>query len=285
MRLNILFSLQDSIHRITTLANTSSINCLAALSKCTNLRLLDLSFVSESPALSNLLHSTASLPKLEILHLPRSSSHETGGSITLHHWPNKLRELHISGGISDESVLLLADLPQSVSSLSIGHCPRLSMLIICPLLEVSGPQLHHLEIVAPIPMLGVFPGVLDNIMDWAPNLRHLKISADFISERTFETCDDAGSHHKSLKTLYLHCFDPNESDELGAAHVSNGIFFGKFTSVRILGIHERLGWRDNEGSKDALMEIHTLLRTQAEEEGPKAGIPVDDAGIRFFGTR
>ena len=266
-------------------ANPSSINCLAALSKCTNLRLLDLSFLSESPALSDLLHSTASLPKLEILHLPRSSGHETGRTTSLYHWPNKLRELHISGGISDESVLLLPDLPQSVSSLCIGHCPRLSMLIICPLLEVSGPQLQYLEIVAPIPMLGVYTGVLDNVMEWAPNLRHLKISADFISERIFAMCDDDKLHHKSLKTLYLHCFDPNESDELGAAHVSLGIFFGKFTSVRILGIHERLGWRDSEASKDALMEINTLLKRQAEEDGPKAKISVDDAGIRFFGTR
>ena len=203
----------------------------------------------------------------------------------MQHWPNNLRELHISGGLSDEFVFFVADLPQSVSSLSIGHCPRLSMFTICPLLEASGPQLHYLEIVAPIPMLGVYTGVLDDLVDWAPNLRHLKISADFISERIFATCDNDQLHRKSLKTFYLHCFDPTESDELGAAHVLNGVYFGKFTGVRILGIHERLGWRDNEGSKEALMDIHTLLRTQAEEDGPKAEIPVDDAGIRFFGTR
>ena len=159
------------------------------------------------------------------------------------------------------------------------------MFTICPLLERSGPHLHYLEIVAPIPMLAVYPGVLDELMDWAPNLRHLKISTDFISERVFATCDDAELHHKSLRTLYLHCFDPTESDELAATHVVNGIFFGKFTSVRILGIHERLGWRDREDSREVLMEIHTLLRVQAEEEGPEAEIPVDDAGIRFFGTR
>ena len=285
MRPNILFSLQDNIPKITTFANTSRINALAALSKCTNLRLLDLSFVSESPAMSNLLHSMASLAKLEVLHLPRSSGHETYRGIARHPWPSKLRELHISGGLSDESVFYIADLPQSVSSLSIGHCPRLSMFTICPLLETSGPQLHYLEVVAPIPMLGVYPGVLDDLMEWAPNLRHLKISTDFISERIFATCDDAELHHKSLRTLYLHCFDPTESDELAAVHVLNGIFFGKLTSVRILGIHERLGWRDNEGGREALMEIHTLLKVQAQEEGPEAEIPVDDAGIRFFGTR
>lgn len=282
---NVLFSPQDNFHKITVFANPSSINCLAALSKCTNLRLLDLSFVSESLAMSDLLHSIASLPRLEILHLPRSSGHETDRSIALYRWPNKLRELHISGGITDQSVVFIADLPHSVTSLSIGNCPRLSMFTICPLLEASGPRLHYLEIVAPIPYLRVYSGILDDVMNWAPTLRHLKISVDFISEGNFATYDDAGLHHKFLKTLYLHCFDPTECDEDLAAHVLNGVFFGKFTSVRILGIHERLGWRDNEGSKEALMEINTLLRTQVEEEGSEAGIPVDDAGIRFFGTR
>ena len=262
------------------------INCLAALSKCTNLRFLDLSFVSESIDISDLLHSTASLPKLEILHLPRSSGHETYKRIIRGvAWPTKLRELRISGGLSDEFVSFITALPQSVSSLSIGNCPRLSMLTIRPLLEIRGPQLRHLEIVAPIPALGVTFGPLDNVMKWAPNLRYLKISVEFLTEALFAERDHDESHYKSLKTLYLHCFDPTQCEDLGAANVLAGIFFGKLEGVRILGIHERLGWRDNERSREALWEINTLLRAQAEEEGPEADIPVDDAGIRFYGTR
>ena len=280
-----LFRLQDNIHTITAFANTSSINCLAALSKCTNLRLLDLSFVSESLSMADLMHSAASLPKLEILHLPRSSGHETGKKLSWRRLPDTLRELHISGGISDESVFFSSDLPESVTGLSIGHCPRLSMLTIRPLLAVCGTQLHDLEVVAPIPNLTVYNGVLDEVMDWAPNLRYLKVSSDFVSKQIFDTCDDGELHHKKLNTLYLHCFDPDEGGELGAAHVLKGVYFGKFTSVRILGIHERLGWRDIEVSKKALMEIHDMLKTEAEEDGPTAVIPVDDAGIRFFGTR
>lgn len=52
------------------------VNCLAALSKCSNLRLLDLSLVSESISMADLLRSTSLLSKLESLHLrthlPRS---------------------------------------------------------------------------------------------------------------------------------------------------------------------------------------------------------------------
>lgn len=281
---NVLFSQQDNVHRISTIANLLSINCLAALSKCTNLRLLDLSFVSESIAIWDLLHSTASLP-IEILHLPRSSGHGTNKSITRVAWPTKLRELRISGGLSDEFVFYITALPPSVSSLSIGNCPRLSLLTIRPLLELRGPQLHYLEIVAPIPALGVTFAPLDKVMDWAPNLRHLKISVEFITEQIFAMCDDVELHHKSLKSLYLHCFDPTQCGDLGAAHVATGIFFGKFTSIKILGVHERLGWRDNDRSIQALEEIHVLLRRQAEEEVSEADVPVGDAGIRFYGTR
>ena len=266
-------------------ANLSRINCLAALSKCTNLRFLDLSFVSESIAILDLLHSTAGLPKLEILHLPRSSGHGTDNNTTRVAWPTKLRELRISGGLSDESVSYLTALPQSVSSLSIGNCPRLSMLTIRPLLEIIGPQLSYLEIVAPIPALGESFGRLDNVMNWAPNVRHLKISVEFITQEIFLERDYDESHYKSLKILYLHCFDPAQCEHLGAGLVLIGVFFGQFTSVRILGIHERLGWRDNERSRENLWEINTLLRKQAEEEGSEAEIPVNDAGIRFYGTR
>ena len=50
------------------------VNCLAALSKCSNLRHLDLSFVSESISMSDLLRSTSLLSKLESLHLRMYSS-------------------------------------------------------------------------------------------------------------------------------------------------------------------------------------------------------------------
>ncbi len=160
------------------------------------------------------------------------------------------------------------------------------MLTIRPLLEIRGPQLHRLEIVAPIPELGVARGPLDNVMNWAPNLRYLKISVDFLTDDLFDmSSDEEDLHQESLKILYLHCFDPSQCDYLGASDVLAGIYFGKLTGVRILGIHERLGWRDNERSIEVLWEINRMLKRQAEEEGPEAEIPVDEAGIRFYGTR
>ena len=45
------------------------VNCLAALSKCSKLRRLDLSLVSEALSMIDLLRSTSLLPDLESLHL------------------------------------------------------------------------------------------------------------------------------------------------------------------------------------------------------------------------
>ena len=274
-----------SIGSLRLLTVLPRINCLAALSKCTKLRFLDLSFVSESIALSELLHSTASIPKLEILHLPRSSGHEAHNRpIREVAWPTNLRELRISGGLSDETVVSLTTLPQSVSSLSIRNCTRLSMLTIRPLLEIRGDQLHRLEIVAPITALQVSRGPLDNVLNWAPNLRYLQISVEFLTADSFAT-DEDDKKHESLKTLYLHCFDPALCEDVFPSDVLEGIFFGKLTGVRILGIHERLGWKDNDRDIQGLWQINTLLKQQAKEDGPEAEIPVGDAGIRFYGTR
>ena len=54
---------------LVTLLTTCRVNCLAALSKCSHLRHLDLSFVSESISMADLLRSISLLSKLESLRL------------------------------------------------------------------------------------------------------------------------------------------------------------------------------------------------------------------------
>ena len=55
--------------RMFPLLTFCRVNCLAALSKCSNLRRLDLSFVSESISMIDLLRSVSLLSKLECLRL------------------------------------------------------------------------------------------------------------------------------------------------------------------------------------------------------------------------
>ena len=206
-------------------------------------------------------------------------------------WPTMLGKLYISGGLSDESVVTLTALPQSVIFLSIGYCTRLSMLTIRPLLEMRGHQLQSLEIVAPITALHVTRGPLDNVLNWAPNLAYLKISvdfltADFIGVDEYDiVIDETTLVHYSLKTLYLHCFDPTQCEDLNVQHVLIAILHGILIGVRVLGIHQRLGWRDNDYWINHLWTINRALEEHARKDGREAEVAVEDAGIKFFGER
>ena len=97
-------------------------------------------------------------------------------------------------------------------------------------------------------------------------------------------CDDPDGQYNSLRRLDLHCFDPAECPDITPFHISTAIYFGNFKSVRRLGVHRRLGWRDGCEFRDTLEEIDRLLRVQAEEDGPEAEIPEVDAGVRYYGT-
>ena len=206
-------------------------------------------------------------------------------------WPTMLGKLYISGGLSDESVVTLTALPQSVIFLSIGHCTRLSMLTIRPLLELRGHQLQSLEIVAPITALQVTRGPLDNVLNWAPNLAYLRISVDFLTagfvgaEHNDIVIDETTLVHYSLKTLYLHCFDPTQCEDLNVQHVLISILHGILIGVRVLGIHKRLGWRDNDYWISHFSTINRALEEHARKAGRAAETPVEDFGIRFFGAR
>ena len=263
------------------------VNCLAALSKCSNLRRLDLSLVSESIAMSDLLRSTSTLSKLEILYLPRSSTHGSSEDVLKYDWPTKLRELYISGGIRDESVLDLSTLPRSLIHLSISNCPHLSMLFVGPLLKHTGSQLQYLEITAPIPGIGLGHDPLTNVTDLAPNLRHLKISLDFVGPSFFTASDPSLPECQFLNRLDLDCFDPAENVDFRPERIADAIVGSesKFTKLRKLGVHHKLGWMDTKASREAVAEIDELLKALAREDGPDAEIPEAEAGVVFFGTR
>lgn len=237
--------------------------------------------------MSDLLRSTSTLSKLESLHLPRSSAHDSSRDVLIYSWPSKLRELHISGGLHDESALGLSTLPRSLSYLSIGNCPHLSMLFISPLLKQIGSQLQYLEIVAPLPGLGLGHGLLTNITDLVPNLRHLKISLDFVGPLFFTAGESGQRECQFLTRLDLDCFEPAECVDFSPERIADAIvdMEGNFSKLRRLGVHRKLGWMTTKNGKKDMSEIDELLKALAREDGPDAEISEDEAGVVFFGTR
>ncbi|KAK4693620.1 hypothetical protein P7C71_g3822, partial [Lecanoromycetidae sp. Uapishka_2] len=266
------------------------VNCLAALSKCANLRHLDLQFVSESITMADLLRSLCGLSRLEVLHLPRSSAHEPNSDTSNYKWPAKLRDLHISGGVRDESTHYLETLPPSMTRLSIGNCPHLSMYSLRPLLQEKGPQLEDLEIIAPIPALQHGHKPLNDVMDLVPNLRHLKISLDFLGPVFFTPSASNPDACQSLRRLDLDCFDPAECGFITLEQVWQGFDWaegkdGKFNKVRKLGISNRLGWTKKKSDQATMKEIDELLKAMALEDGADAEVGEDEAGVIMFGRR
>ena len=213
----------------------------------------------------------------------RSSGQDTSRDLRLCSWPATLRELHISGGIHDEPLLSLNTLPPSLSSLSIGNCPHLSMASIGNILKTKGPQLRHLEIVAPIPALSHAHKPLSGYMMHVPNLLYLKISLDFISRSFLLSEDDKGNRYP-LRQLDLDCFDPADCDAFTAfdlwAIVAYDEGFGRVRKVRV---HRRLGWVATQEGKEQVRDLDELLKALAREDGANAEIDEADAGVLFFG--
>ena len=200
-------------------------------------------------------------------------------------WPASLRELHISGGIHDEALVSLGTLPPSVSILSIGNCPHLSMVSIGTILKTKGSQLHHLEVVAPIPALARDHKPLSGYMESVPNLLSLKISLDFIS-RSFMLLENDKADQYPLRQLDLDCFDPTDCDAFSAYDLWAAIAYDNgFGRVRKVRVHRRLGWAASEEGKEQVKDLDELLKALAREDGASAEIKEADAGVVLFGKR
>ena len=217
--------------------------------------------------------------------IARSSAQDAAGICS---WPAKLCELHVSGGIHDKPLLSLSDLPPSLTRLSIGNCPNLSMVSIEHILRTKGSQLHHLEIVAPIPGLSRRPNSLVFYMMHVPNLHYLKISVDFLFEhRPFlenSWCDN--DYRLALRQIDLDCFDPAFCDFFGPDDLYSIFTHDQaFDRIRKVRIHRRLGWhtmKEVQVHQD-IDDLDELLKALAREDGANAEVDEPEAGVILFG--
>lgn len=214
----------------------------------------------------------------------RSSAHDASKDLITCTWPATLRKLHISGGIHDEALVSLGSLPPSLSHLSIGNCPHLSIVSIGNLLQTIGPQLQHLEILAPIPALSRNPKSLSDYIKHVPNLLYLKISLDFVWQTTFLSEREEGDHYP-LKRIDIDCFDPAECELYASDFGAVIAFESRFGMVRKVGIHRRLGWADTREGKVQVRNLDDILKALAREDGPNADVEEADAGVVLFGKR
>ncbi|MCJ1309555.1 hypothetical protein MMC25_003215 [Agyrium rufum] len=161
------------------------ISSLAALSKCKELRTLDLSLISEALSLPALFRAMSHLENLKTFYFPRTSfidksnENRDGRRAEDTVWPPRLEELYISGTLRDEAVVYFKGLPDTLRTLSLQNCQNLTGQFLRPILEHRGPGLTKLHLGYGMP--GLQSHYFDDVFQLAPSLRELTILFEFIS--------------------------------------------------------------------------------------------------------
>ncbi|KAF1838487.1 hypothetical protein BDW02DRAFT_488890 [Decorospora gaudefroyi] len=250
-----------------------AINCWASLSKCSRLRVLDLSLVSECIDFQSLNQALRQLTDLRELCLPRCSSrYEKSAPSTNLRWPPKLGHLSLSGSVSGSFLWDMRrqpnNFPPTFSSLGISHSPGLDhqgiQSLLCSLgATLTVVQLHDLP--------AVKQGRLNGVLDWLPSLVSLTVALDYIDMRFGHMPTDfqpaRWREAKPLRTLTLvtsgRTGDPSRSFTATDLYAMiDERFLGR---LRYLNIAQSTDWA-NENEGDELGALESLLVEELDKE-------------------
>ena len=243
-----------------------SIYCYAPLSKCSNLRSLDLSLVSASEPLQSLFNTVKSLSNLENFCLPRSSGF--GNAIINPEsikWPPRLKRLYLSGGIDAHFLYGIVHFPPTLSELILEHCPQAKGHAVRQLLATMSAAkvpLKYLRI-ASMPRFGI--NTLDVILAYFPKLEHLTVSIDYITPAILNPEFQEHNHavptldfsNHALRILELtNSGSPGDVDKFSPLDIIIAIDEGSFPDLRTVRVAKSLEWGigDTRQEKDALDE-------------------------------
>jgi len=246
-------------------------NCFPALSKCYDLRVLNLSLVSESPPLPKLFKTVAHLQQLRVFRLPRSGGFGVHYKPDSFAWPPRLEDLSLSGGIDAHFLHGVVAFPQTLRRLTIEHCPLAKEFAVVSLLRTAVRPLARLEslTIKHMPRLGT--KALDDVLLLLPQLQRLNISVDYISPAFMD--DDPFHHdkqsvllsiadpdrpigvafsHKNLRTLELtNSGNPGIEDKITPIDIVIAIDDGALPSLRQVRVAKSLLWHSAATSEDA----------------------------------
>ncbi|KAF1964674.1 hypothetical protein BU23DRAFT_561734 [Bimuria novae-zelandiae CBS 107.79] len=253
-----------------------AINCWAALSKCTALKVLDLGLVSEAISYQSLNQTLRQLGELKALYMPRCSTEFGAGPellTTRLHWPPSLQHLTMSGSINGRFLWQMVrqpeTFPSTLSSVALLHSPGLDAAGAKSLLLNLADRLTVVEL-RDLP--AVKQGKFNNVLAWLPHLRELTVAIDYIDEDFGRRPDEwtAESHWHlakrleslTLVTCGLHDFDPRRAFNLvDVWDLIDTRFLGRLRKLRAA---KSTGWdRANEG--DEWTTVKLLLEALDKE--------------------
>lgn len=267
-------------------------NCQPALSKCHRLRYLDLSLVSESPPLLDLLKTVSHLESLTTFRLPRSSGFSTNASSTIV-WPPNLENLSISGGIDSHFMHGVVTFPQTLRSLTIAHCPMAKGFALLHLLRNAVRPLPNLETLKVAHCPRLVGSSLNDVLLYLPGLTKLSVSVDYITPAVFDlnpnewTIEAArmcaeiapvripSPRHRwtqgrtcQLRTLELsNSGNPGVEDKISPIDVLIAIDEGTLPELRNVRAAKSLMWHTNAIAEDAEALADRLKESAGNRDG------------------
>lgn len=252
-----------------------AINCYPALSKCSKLKLLDLSLVSESASLQTLFNTVRHLQNLSVLRLPRSSGFGPKVDPDSIFWPPSLESLFLSGGIDDHFCYGVVRLPVTLRELTIEHCPQAKGHAVRRLLETIATEqtpLRYLRI-AYMPRLGT--NSLDNVLALFPSIEHLSLSVDYVTPALF----DLSWHHPSsltdteLRVLELtNSGNPGVEDKLSPLDIMIAIDEGSLQKLRQVRVAKSLHWHHSSTAEELDTLSDLLMEAQKKDWEERKGV-------------
>ncbi|CAI4408365.1 CBM_collapsed_G0014730.mRNA.1.CDS.1 [Saccharomyces cerevisiae] len=234
---------------------------LISLKSCHDLKFLDLGLVSETVKLKELFSAIKNFTKLTHLSFPRSSIDCQGFQDI--QWPQNLRYLKLSGGITNEFVID-TKWPTTITTLEFSYCPQITELSIYSLLSQIGDNLKHLFFHYPMPSLA--ENSLDHVFTYCANLISLQLMVDYCSKWCFSEfmLSKLVEYDRPLKTLYLEC-----SGSLGLASkihpddLTIAILESRLPCLKNICVSPKLGFIKWQYKADSI--------NVAIQDGPEAG--------------
>lgn len=272
----------DTLEEFVAPQATFGLNCYPALSKCSRLRVLDLSLVSESTPLQKLFNTVKLLHNLESLRLPRSAGF--GDNIvdpTTISWPPNLHRLYLSGGIDGHFLYGIVQFPPTLHELTIEHCSQAKGHAVRHLLasmSTANVPLKYLRIAS---MTRFGPNTLDVALAFFPGLQHLSVSVDYISPAVLNPefqdspyalipTPDFSNH--ALRVLELgNSGSPGDLDKFSPIDVIIALEEGAFPHLRVVRVAKSLEWGVGEARQEMDALDEQLQELELEDYNKRRG--------------
>ncbi|KAL8782064.1 MAG: hypothetical protein Q9213_005736 [Squamulea squamosa] len=282
----LLGRLKDGLDVFVAPQASFAINCFAALSKCQYLRQLDVSHVSENLGLLQLLRSVNKLSRLEKLSIRCQLDYDSDRGPLNVVWPPNLKALQYIGPLDDDGIVIFKTVPETLTSLTLHHCPRLSLMSFGAIMVDLGHVLESFQFGPQVSYRYDFTH-LGHWLGQASKLCYLYMPAidDSVGtgvEISGKPCYSAQRPHP-LEHLE---FDCTSYDSRGLEMDYDDIFLaiaeGYLGRVRRVGFRRQFNGQSRETNKRALRDLDDLLRALAREDGDNAKIKEEDAGVYMF---